>query len=84
MNATATEPQALAIARLRELCASGKARDIRQAARLALDDLASEVGVTRSCVAAWEGGLRRPPKSSGSLTYLALLDELAERYLAPA
>jgi transcriptional regulator with XRE-family HTH domain len=84
MNAQAAEPRALAIARLRRMCKDGTAGRIREAAGLSLSDLSSEVGCAPSCIASWQNGQRAPSRSEAALAYLALLDELAERYLTPA
>lgn len=79
---TTAEPRALALARIREMCANGRAREIRKDARLALADVAAEVGMTPSNLQQWETGARRPT-GLAALDLLELLDELAERY-APA
>ena len=52
-------------------------REIRRAAGLSLEQVASAVGVSRQAVAHWEAGTRRPRASHLAL-YLDLLEQLRE------
>jgi DNA-binding transcriptional regulator YiaG len=65
----------LALARVRELAESGRARSIRTAARLSLADVAGAIGSTASSVQRWENGARRP-YGQAALRWCALLDAL--------
>ncbi len=68
-------PLAVRLADVRELCASGSARVIRQAADLSLAEVAREVGVSVVTVSLWERGRQRPT-GQRALRYLDLLQEL--------
>ncbi len=57
---TISADSAVTLARLRADVASGRAREIRELARLSQAEVAEAVGVTQPTVAAWEGGRRRP------------------------
>lgn len=63
------------MARCRELTANGRAREIRERARLSLAELATACGVDEGTLSRWERGQRRP-RSSVALRYLAVLDAL--------
>ena len=71
----AADEDVLALARVRELAESGRAREIRLAARLSLYDIAGAIGSNASSVQRWEAGLRRP-YGEQALRWLALLDAL--------
>jgi DNA-binding transcriptional regulator YiaG len=62
---------------LRELTTSGKAREIREAARLTESEIARSVGTHYSTVSRWESG-QRLPRGEAALRYAALLDRLAK------
>ena len=64
-----------ALIRVRAMAASGRAREIRVAARLNLSEVANAVGVTATSVYRWEKG-QRTPTGEVALRYGALLDEL--------
>jgi DNA-binding transcriptional regulator YiaG len=61
---------------LRALTTSGKARDIRVAARLTQGEVARSVGVHYSAISRWESGEHLPTGES-ALRYAALLERLA-------
>jgi transcriptional regulator with XRE-family HTH domain len=63
------------MARCRELSASGRAREIRAAARLSLAEVAAACGIDEGTLSRWERGQRRP-RSPVALRYLAVLDAL--------
>ena len=60
---------------LRTLTTSGKARDIRVAARLTQSEIARSVGVHYSAISRWESGEHLPTGES-ALRYAALLERL--------
>ena len=66
---------ALKLARARRLTATGAARSIRQAARVSLTELASEIGVAVSTLWRWECG-QRQPRGEPAERYADLLDQL--------
>jgi transcriptional regulator with XRE-family HTH domain len=81
MNTTSTETigeQALALARVRALAQSGRAREVRLAAQLSLYDVAGAIGSTASSVLRWEQGVRRP-YGEPALRYGSLLEALARQ-----
>jgi transcriptional regulator with XRE-family HTH domain len=47
----------------RQYCADGRAREIRQAARLSLADMARAVGCSLEALSRWERGERRPTRA---------------------
>ncbi len=51
---------AVTLARLRADVASGRAREIRELARLSQAEVAAAIGVSQPTVAGWEAGRRRP------------------------
>ena len=69
--------QALQIAKVRRLLASGDARRARTATGLSLTEVASVLGVSPAAVSRWETGPRRPT-GRAALAYGRLLAELAE------
>jgi len=70
--------EAVELAEVRELTASGAARALRVGNRLSLSDVASAVGVAVSTVWRWEAG-QRTPRGEPALRYGALLRRLAGR-----
>ena len=86
MNALAERPPAIediaALARVRELTASGRARKLRKAARLSQGDIATALGTTLSAVSRWETGRTRVPRSHAAL-YSRILDELERQTISP-
>lgn len=77
----ATIEQVVDLAEVRELAASGRARELRVASRLSLADFASAIGVDQSAIGRWESGERRP-RGPAALRYLALLRELGQKEIA--
>lgn len=67
--------EAVAIARVRRMFASGEARRRREAAGLRQAETGSTAGVTAATVSRWESG-QRVPGSEHALTYASLLDLL--------
>ena len=67
--------EAVTLARLRADLASGKAREVRERARLSQADVARAIGVGQPVVANWESG-RRTPQREHAIKYAALLLEL--------
>jgi DNA-binding transcriptional regulator YiaG len=63
------------LARVRELAASGRARLIREQARLSLSDISNVVGVDKTSIFRWETGKRRPT-GQAAVRWLRLLEEL--------
>jgi len=61
---------------VRELCANGEARALRQRHRLSLGELAAAIGSTPASVAAWESGRKRPRASAAFTAYTHILGEL--------
>jgi DNA-binding transcriptional regulator YiaG len=81
MATTPTEriaDQALSLARVRAMAQSGRAREIRLAAKLSLYDVAGAIGSNASSVQRWESGARRP-YGAPALRYGSLLDALARQ-----
>jgi DNA-binding transcriptional regulator YiaG len=72
---TTAETEMLAIAQVRVDAASGRARDIRERARLSLSEMARAVGVHTTTVAGWESG-RRVPRGAAAARYAELLWKL--------
>lgn len=68
---------AVALARLRADMASGRARKVREDARLSQAEAAAAVGVLQSRLADWESG-RRSPRGDAAVAYAALLGRLEE------
>jgi len=66
---------AVDLARLRTWTASGRARTIRESARLSRGDVARSIGVNETTVARWELGLRSPT-GAAAVRYLELLNAL--------
>lgn len=63
------------MARCRDLASNGRARAIREQARLSLAEMANACGVDEGTLSRWERGQRKP-RSAVALRYLALLDAL--------
>lgn len=68
---------AVTLARLRADVASGRAREIRERARLSQAELAEAVGVKQPTVAGWESG-RKMPHGEPAARYAALLARLEQ------
>lgn len=66
---------AVTLARLRADVVSGRARDIRERARLSQSEVAEAVGVTQPTVAGWEAG-RKMPHGERAARYADLLARL--------
>ena len=71
----------LQISNLRQLCAAGVARALREGAGLSLQDVGGAIGVQSSTLWRWETGNRQPLASPQALRYAHFLDELASRRL---
>jgi DNA-binding transcriptional regulator YiaG len=67
--------EVLALAQLRADLVSGRARAIRERARLTQPELARAVGVSQSAVTQWEAG-RRVPRGEAAARYARFLHEL--------
>lgn len=67
--------EALKLANRRALTCSGRARDLRERARLSLSEVASDCQVDVTTVWRWEQGKRRP-RGAAALRYAALLSAL--------
>ena len=65
------------LARLRFLTKSGEARTIREAAQLALSDIAQSIDADPSSVGRWERG-ERLPRGDVALRYARLLERLSK------
>jgi DNA-binding transcriptional regulator YiaG len=74
---TMTVKQAIALAEVRELVASGEAAFRRRRSRLSEADVANAVGVTAAAVSRWENG-QRFPTGAPALVYGRLLKELGD------
>lgn len=73
----------LATAQLRADLRSGRARDIRQRARLSCAEIGKEIGSDASSVWAWETG-RRVPRGENAERYADLLWRLDRLTREPA
>jgi DNA-binding transcriptional regulator YiaG len=65
----------LALASLRADVASGRARLIRERARVSQSEVGRAIGTTGSAIAHWEAG-RRVPRGEAAIRYAQLLAEL--------
>lgn len=63
------------MARCRELSANGRARSIREQARLSLAEMADACGIDEGTLSRWERGQRKP-RAAVALRYLAVLEAL--------
>lgn len=72
--------QAVDLARLRAWTASGRARTIREEARLSRSELARSLGLHESTIAHWECG-RRQPTGAAAERYFHLLNQLRAEML---
>lgn len=68
---------ALRLAYVRSLAKSGRARELRQQARLSLAEVGAVAGVDQASVWRWETG-RRAPQGAPALRYETLLRSLEE------
>lgn len=68
---------ALRLAYVRALAKSGRARELRQQARLSLAEVGAVAGVDQAYVWRWETG-RRAPQGAPALRYETLLRSLEE------
>lgn len=75
---TASAEELFELSTVRELCASGRAREVREAARLSGREVAAACGVTPVCISRWETGMRRP-YGDAALRYGRLLAVLMQR-----
>jgi len=66
---------AIRLARVRHAAANGKAKQLREAARLSLSEVGAYCGVDQSTVWRWENGLRTP-RGEPALKYARLLETL--------
>jgi DNA-binding transcriptional regulator YiaG len=74
---TGAVDDAVTLARLRELVASGRAREIRERARLSQAEVGAAVGVHQPTVHKWETG-RTMPRGQAAVAYVGLLDKLSQ------
>jgi hypothetical protein len=70
--------QALALANVRALCASGVARRIRTASGLSLPEVSRATGAAVSTIWRWENA-ERTPRGDPAIRYGELLDRLLDR-----
>ena len=77
MLSTRTVDGVVAIAKARQLAASGTGRMIRRSAGLSLAQVGDACGVNRSAVCRWESGNRRP-SGTAAIAYTQLLTRLLE------
>jgi DNA-binding transcriptional regulator YiaG len=63
------------LSRARRLASNGAARSLRQAARISLPEIATEVGVAVSTIWRWENG-QRQPRGEAAERYSDILDRL--------
>jgi DNA-binding transcriptional regulator YiaG len=68
----------LLLSELRYLMASGRAREIREAARVSQGEAAIASGVTNVSISLWEAR-KRTPSGAGALRYAHLLRALANQ-----
>jgi transcriptional regulator with XRE-family HTH domain len=73
VSTSATE--AITISLVRHLCTSGRARALREAARLSLEDVAEAIGSSPSTIGNWERGIRQP-RTAVALRYGEFLSAL--------
>jgi len=66
------ESDAVTLTTIRAWCATGKARRIREEARLSQQEVADTIGAARHSVSRWESG-DRLPRTDVALRYAALL-----------
>jgi DNA-binding transcriptional regulator YiaG len=71
----------LLLVEAQEMAANGRAREIREEARLTQGLVGETVGVTAACVSFWEAGKRRP-RGAPALRWARLLRKLSEREAA--
>jgi DNA-binding transcriptional regulator YiaG len=81
-HATMEEPLTVQLAEIREICASGEARAIREAANLTLGEIARDVDVAGVTILRWETCAARPT-GQRAVRYLHLLRRLARRPRQP-
>jgi transcriptional regulator with XRE-family HTH domain len=62
---------------MREQLASGRAREVRERARISQSEVARLLGVKPNAVSRWETGERRPRGTTG-VRYAKLLERLSE------
>jgi transcriptional regulator with XRE-family HTH domain len=69
-----------ALARVRQLAASGRAREIRIEAGVSLGEIAADVGCTPTCIWRWERADDNPngrsPTGAAAIRYLRVLERL--------
>lgn len=75
------DADALCLAKIREWCVNGRAREIRIANRLSQAEVAKPIAATQAAVSRWECG-QRLPSGEVALAYLRLLESLARRLVA--
>jgi DNA-binding transcriptional regulator YiaG len=68
-------PDPVKLATVRAMAASGRARNIRQAARLSLAEIGAACGVDQASIWRWEMG-RRSPRGEAALRYAGVLEAL--------
>jgi len=71
----------LSLASLRADVASGRARLIRERARVSQSEVGRAIGTTGSAIAHWEAG-RRVPRGDAAIRYAQLLTKLERQHAA--
>lgn len=77
-----TKAHALQLVQLRAAISRGETRQLREAARLSISELAAACGVDQSTLWRWEQG-KRLPRGEHAVRYADLLDSLREQASAP-
>lgn len=72
----ATQEKALALSKLRADVRNGRAKELRERAKLSQSEVAHSIGASRAAVSLWETG-RRMPRGEPALRYAQLLAALA-------
>ena len=68
----------LLLTEARQLAASGRGRDVREAAGVSQAEIGAAIGATVAGISKWENGLRRPSGAS-AIRYARVIRELANQ-----